>query len=139
VAASSLSEAGTRRVAIPAPITPDVETHLDRFVAPEADAWVFTGPRGAPIGENYLSVHFRKAVATVPGAPRGLRVYDLRHHAATLTARVPGVTTKEVMARIGHSSARAALTYQHATAERDRRIADAMGEAITKLPYGRPS
>jgi len=32
------SEAGTRQVAIPAPIMPDVETHLDRFVAPEADA-----------------------------------------------------------------------------------------------------
>ncbi|HET6873580.1 MAG TPA: tyrosine-type recombinase/integrase [Acidimicrobiales bacterium] len=126
------SEAGKRQVAIPAPIMPDIEDHLDRFVAAEPDAWVFIGPRGAPIGENYLSVYFRKAVARVPGAPTGLRVYDLRHHAATLTAQVPGVTTKELMARIGHSSPRAALIYQHATAERDRRIADAMGEAIVK-------
>jgi hypothetical protein len=30
---------------------------------------------------------------------------------------------KELMARIGHSSARAALIYQHATAERDHAIA----------------
>ena len=36
---------------------------------------------------------------------------------------MPGVTTKELMARIGHSSPRAALIYQHATAERDRAIA----------------
>ncbi|HUQ62388.1 MAG TPA: hypothetical protein VM121_01365, partial [Acidimicrobiales bacterium] len=49
--------------------------------------------------------------------------HDLRHHAATLTARMPGVTTKELMARIGHASPRAALIYQHATRERDRAIA----------------
>lgn len=126
------SEAGKRRVTLPTPIIPDIETHLDRFVGPEPEDWVFTGPRGAPIGENYLSAHFRKAVTAVPGAPRGLRVYDLRHHAATLTAQVPGVTTKELMSRIGHSSPRAALIYQHATAERDQRIADAMGEAISR-------
>jgi len=33
---------------------------------------------------------------------------------------MPGVTTKELMARIGHASPRAALIYQHATKERDR-------------------
>ena len=124
------SEAGRRLIAIPEPIMPDLEAHLDRFVEAEPDAWVFTGPRGAPIGESYLSAHFRRAIAAVPGAPTGLRVYDLRHHAATLTAQIPGVTTKELMARIGHSSSRAALIYQHATAERDKRIADAMAEAI---------
>lgn len=126
------SEAGRRLIAIPEPIMQDIEIHLDRFVGPEPEDWVFTGPRGSPMGESYLSAHFRKAIAAVPGAPAGLRVYDLRHHAATLTAQVPGVTTKELMARIGHSSPRAALIYQHATAERDNRIADALGEAIEK-------
>jgi integrase len=33
-----------------------------------------------------------------------MRPHDLRHHAATLMARMPGITTKELMARIGHSS-----------------------------------
>lgn len=126
------SEAGKRQVAIPPQIMDDIETHLERFVDADPEAWVFTGPRGALIGESYLSDHFRKAVAAVPGAPEGLRVYDLRHHAATLAAQVPGVTTKELMTRIGHSSPRAALIYQHATAERDNRIADALGEAIEK-------
>lgn len=36
---------------------------------------------------------------------------------------MPGVTTKELMSRIGHASPRAALIYQHATQERDRAIA----------------
>ena len=34
------------------------------------------------------------------------------------------------MARIGHSSPRAALIYQHATAEREKRIADALDVEI---------
>jgi hypothetical protein len=32
------------------------------------------------------------------------------------------------MARLGHSSPRAALIYQHATRERDKTIADALGK-----------
>jgi hypothetical protein len=64
---------------------------------------------------------------------------DLRHHAASLTARVPGVTTKELMARIGHSSPRPALINQHATAERDRRIADAMDAEIAATASGTPT
>jgi hypothetical protein len=49
---------------------------------------------------------------------------DYRRH------RMPGVTTKELMARIGHASPRAALRYQHATAERDRAIAAFLDEQI---------
>ncbi|MDP9403227.1 MAG: hypothetical protein M3P85_07795, partial [Actinomycetota bacterium] len=42
-----------------------------------------------------------------------------------------GATTKELMARLGHASPRAAMIYQHAADDRDRRIAeglDAMAE-----------
>ncbi len=124
------SEAGRRTVSIPSRIMRDITDHLDRYTGPDPKDWVFTGPRGGPLRQNYLSKRWRQALGQVPEAPRGLRVYDLRHHAATLAARIPGVTTKEIMARIGHSSPRAALIYQHATAERDRRIADAMDADI---------
>ncbi|HVA75500.1 MAG TPA: hypothetical protein VNF71_13160, partial [Acidimicrobiales bacterium] len=59
-----------------------------------------------------------------------LRIYDLRHHAATTIARKPGVTTKELMAHIGHSSFRAALIYQHAAEERNAAIADYLDEQV---------
>jgi integrase len=52
----------------------------------------------------------------------GLRFHDLRHTAGTQAA-VAGATTKELMARLGHSSPRAALIYEHATAERDAKLA----------------
>jgi hypothetical protein len=41
-----------------------------------------------------------------------------------------GMTTKEFMATIGHSSPRAALIYQHATEERGRAIAACLDETI---------
>jgi len=66
-------------------------------------------------------------------APEGLRIHDLRHHAATLVARMPGITTKELMARIGHASPRAALHYQHATADRDRKMADFLDAEIATV------
>mgnify|MGYP000568949824 CR=1 FL=1 len=37
-------------------------------------------------------------------------------------------TTKEIMARLGHARARAAMIYQHATEDRDRLIADRLTE-----------
>jgi hypothetical protein len=55
----------------------------------------------------------------------GFHVADLRHTGNTLGAST-GASTKELMARMGHASPRAALIYQHATPERDRALADAL-------------
>jgi hypothetical protein len=43
-------------------------------------------------------------------------------------AAATGASLRELMERMGHSSARAALIYQHATRERDEAIATAIGE-----------
>jgi integrase len=59
-----------------------------------------------------------------------LHFHDLRHTANTLAA--PGSSTQELMRRMGHASTRAAMIYQHATDERDRLIADSIGEAIAE-------
>jgi hypothetical protein len=42
-------------------------------------------------------------------------------------AAATGARTKELMARLGHSSTRAAMIYQHATRDRDQAIARALG------------
>ena len=42
-----------------------------------------------------------------------------------------GASTKELMTRMGHSSTRAALGYQHATEERERLIATKLNEMIS--------
>ena len=44
-----------------------------------------------------------------------------------------GATLKELMARLGHSSVRAALIYQHATRDRDQAIARALGTFVREV------
>ena len=44
-----------------------------------------------------------------------------------------GAGIKELMARLGHSSARAALIYQHATRDRDHAIAKALGGLVQQV------
>jgi len=56
----------------------------------------------------------------------GVHLHDLRHTGNQLTAN-EGANLKELMARMGHNSERAALIYQHSTAERQRALADAVG------------
>jgi hypothetical protein len=46
---------------------------------------------------------------------------------------VTGATLKELMARLGHSSVRAALIYQHATRDRDQAIARALGTFVREV------
>ena len=63
------------------------------------------------------------------GLPAGFHFHDLRHTGNQLAANA-GATTRELMHRMGHGSMRAALVYQHATTERDRQIAEALGALV---------
>lgn len=123
------SEAGNRVRALPSAIVADVEAHLAEYVAAEPEAFVFTRPSGLPLRRADLSSAWQTASKAV-GLPEGTHPHDLRHHAATLLARKPDITTKELMAALGHTSPRAALIYQHATAERDREAADFLDAQI---------
>jgi integrase len=59
----------------------------------------------------------------------GVRFHDLRHTGNTLAAR-SGVSTRDLMTRMGHDSVRAAIIYQHATTEADARIAGSLDADI---------
>jgi integrase len=120
------SEAGDRSVELPPPTQAELSHHMDAYVAPEPDAYVFTRPSGRPLRRSDLSNAWHAACAVV--GIDGVHPHDLRHFAGTTTARMPGITTKELMSRMGHASPRAALIYQHATQERDRVVADYLGE-----------
>ncbi|MFF3649751.1 hypothetical protein ACFYXV_13995 [Streptomyces sp. NPDC002181] len=60
---------------------------------------------------------------------RGLHFHDLRHTGNTLAGST-GASTRGLMARMGHSTARAALIYQDAGADRDRFLADALSKLV---------
>lgn len=121
------TDAGRRVVAIPGVIIPDLDAHLASWTTTGRDNLVFPGVSGRPFRTATLHDVWHRALRNV-GIER-LRFHDLRHTGNTLAAAT-GASTKELMSRMGHSSARAALIYQHATRDRDVAIADGLSDLI---------
>jgi integrase len=121
------SDAGVRTVAIPPAILPEIEAHLASFVGVEADAMLFSNINGAPLRRATFYTVWSRAMKEV--GISGLRFHDLRHTGNTLAA-MTGASTKELMSRMGQSSPRAALIYQHATQARDEAIANGLSSLI---------
>lgn len=120
------SDAGQRTVPITDLIVADLRWHLACFAKPEDDALVFTSPAGDPLRHS----NFRRRVwlkAREKAELPALHFHDLRHAGNMLTAEA-GANLRELMERMGHSSTRAALVYLHSTSERQRTLADAVGE-----------
>ena len=111
-----------RTVVLPPSIAAEVEAHLASTTGfPKSP--MFPRRDGEAITGNALSHAWRKAARGI-----GLgqfHVHDLRHAGLTLAAQAGG-TTRELMARAGHRTARAALIYQHAAEERNAVLAGAM-------------
>lgn len=106
------SEAARRVVGVPRAIIGDLREHLSAFVGPEPGALVFGTASGAPLrrGNFNRAAGWSHAVAAI-GVP-GLHFHDLRHTGNTFAAAT-GAGIKDLMARMGHDSERAAMIYQH--------------------------
>jgi integrase len=126
------SEAGKRPVSLPAGLRGDVETHLERYAQPGASGRLFLGPLGGiPRRRNFNRVWKAALIRAEVPAEMDLHLHDLRHTGSTWSAQ-SGATLRELMARIGHSSTRAAMIYQHASRERDQAIASALDTLIVE-------
>ena len=119
------SKAGRRFVGIPAAIIPDLAQHLAIYVKDEPGALAFPGAKGGPIRRgnfNKMSA-WPQAVAAI-GMP-GLHFHDLRHTGNQFAAN-SGAGLRDLMARMGHDSERAAMIYQHEARGADKAITDAI-------------
>jgi len=103
------SDAGRRTVGFPELIAPVVREHLSRFARPEDDGLVFTGPAGALLRRGNFRRRTWLPALRKAGLPAA-HFHDLRHTGNNLTATA-GANLRELMARMGHSSTRAALIY----------------------------
>jgi integrase len=121
------THAGRRVVAVPPLLMGDLRHHLEHYAASGRDGVVFTGPLGAPLRRSNWSKNWRRAIDGLDLAH--LHFHDLRHTGNTLAAST-GASTKELMNRMGHSSSRAALHYQHATMERELVIAQRLSDLV---------
>lgn len=124
------SDAGKRPISLPAGLRGDIEAHLRHYAQPGPDGRLFVGPQaGIPRRRNFNRIW--KAALKRAGIPSefDLHLHDLRHTGSTWPAQ-SGATLRELMARIGHSSTRAARIYQHASRERDQAIVSALDALI---------
>jgi integrase len=123
------SRAGRRTVVLPRSVVRELAAHMDRYVGVADDALVFTGYKGAALRRSNLNKLIRWSEAVVGVGRPGLHFHDLRHTGNTLAAGA-GVSTRDLMARMGHDSMQAALIYQHATHEASAAIARVMDERL---------
>ncbi|GAA4821386.1 tyrosine-type recombinase/integrase [Streptomyces ziwulingensis] len=122
------SAAGVRTVSFPAELVDEIRRHLEHYAAAGQDGHLFVGPQGGQLRRSNFRDDWVKA-RKAAGVSAELHFHDLRHTGNTL-ASTAGASTRELMTRMGHSSARAALIYQHMTSDRDRAIADWLGAMI---------
>ena len=121
------SQAGIRDVCIPPHLLEMISDHLAKHVGPQQEALLFPSTPG---GTHHLSLSamyraWDKARTEVGRSD--LRFHDLRHSGAVLAAAT-GASLAELMARLGHSSPRAAMRYQHATRTRAAEIASLLSK-----------
>ncbi len=119
------SKAGRRVVGIPQAIIPVLREHLSVFVKDGAGALVFPGVKGGPLRRcNFNRMSAWHHAVTSIGA-EGLHFHDLRHTGNTFAAS-SGAGLRDLMARMGHDSERAAMIYQHEARGADRAITNAI-------------
>jgi hypothetical protein len=129
------TEAGRRLVSLPPHVLPELERHLKLNVGPGESNLVFTSPDGTQLRRSNFNRRVWQPACKDMGL-QGFHFHDLRHTGSTFAAST-GASTKELMARMGHSSPRAALIYQHATRDRDRALADALSK-LADVPVQSP-
>lgn len=116
----------TRTIVLPSHIRADLKHHLDTYVGTQPDSLLFVSARSAcHVSQNVFREALNDACKSV--GREGVTHHALRHLGATLAAQA-GATVAEVQARLGHSTPRAAMLYQHATASRDADIAAVMSK-----------
>lgn len=130
VVSTPKSTAGIRDVHVPPHILDDVKAHLKAHTQPGRDGMLFASSTGRHIHPRAFGWKFHQA--RVKAGRPDLRFHDLRHTGAVLAAQT-GATLAELMARLGHSTPGAAMRYQHAAADRDKAIAQALSRMAEGL------
>jgi len=119
------SRAGRRIVGIPQAIIPVLREHLSVFVKAEPGALIFPGVMGGPLRRGNFNRMSAWPYAVKSIGAEGLHFHDLRHTGNTFAAS-SGAGLRDLMARMGHDSERAAMIYQHEARGADQTITSAI-------------
>jgi integrase len=127
---------GVRTVHVPPPFLRMLQQHLLEHTAEGLTGLLFPGDRTDHMSVRYLMGRYRPA-REAAGRP-DLTIHHLRHTALTLAGQ-HGATAAELQARAGHASQAAMAIYQHATLDRDKSLAEKIGETYDTWRAGQPS
>jgi integrase len=130
------SRAGRRTVGIPVAIIPALRDHLAVFVGPDPDSLAFGGAKGSPLRRSNFNRMTGWTYAAESIGARGLHFHDLRHTGNSFAA-ASGAGIRDLMARMGHDSERAAMIYLHEARGADRVITQAIDAHVTAERDGR--
>ncbi len=119
------SDAGVRSVHIPPHLEPVLLAHLQQHVGLGKESLLFPSVNDPTTTLHHQTLYKQWGHARLAAGRPDLRIHDLRHGAAVMAAR-SGATLAELMQRLGHSTSRAAMRYQHAAQGRDAEIAVAL-------------
>jgi integrase len=121
------TRASIRTVNLPPSAAQILANHLQRFTGPKPADLVFTTSTGKIVESTYCRRHFVKARAAAQR--NDLRFHDLRHTGATMATKA-GASLTEIMARLGHTTPRAALIYQHTDQDADKALANKLEKLL---------
>jgi integrase len=125
------SKASRRVLGLPDELATILAEHLaqQRLTGADADALVFSSPRGGPLNyQNFMLRIWKPAVTAASLA--GVTAHDLRHSAATYLDAV-GAPEQLMRKRLGHGSSDITRrVYVHVLDETDKRVTRALGELV---------
>jgi integrase len=116
------SDAGRRRVSIPASLAVELDEHGPDIRDP--DALVFT-TRSNRCAYSAAQTAITRTLRSL--GRTDVRVHDLRHTGHTLAA-MSGATLADLMERLGHSTVNASMTYAHSAGDQGRAVAKKLEE-----------
>lgn len=105
-----------------------LQKHLLEHTAEGPSGLLFPGDRTDHMSVRYLMDRYRPA-REAAGRP-DLTIHHLRHTALTFAGQ-HGATAAELQARAGRASQAAMAIHQHATLDRDKALAEKIGETYT--------
>ena len=107
-------------------IVPVLREHLAVFAAGRARVrWSSPGVKGGPLRRGNFNKMSAWPHAVESIGMTGLHFHDLRHTGNQFAAQ-SGARLRDLMARMGHDSERAALIYQHEAQGADKAITNAI-------------
>jgi integrase len=116
-------------VGIPQAIIPLLREHLTIYVKDESGALVFPGAMGGPLRRGNFNKMSAWPYAVRSIGSEGLHFHDLRHTSNSFAA-ASGAGLRDLMARMGHDSERAAMIYQHEARGADQAITSAIDQHV---------